>query len=284
VRASNFAPGTTAADIESALQSVATDSNGASGIASCKIMSNNPTVIAEMVFHEKHVAETIISTFNNQKADGRILHVYMHRSGPSTAGTLHRKKSEPTELFAPEPTPIPAAKELIPEENGGVDGGEDVDMTEEAPYADARQSADQDRRERESRRAEPDVQDGRYGFGSRSEHSHTTEPQQTSSQPREDSRGAGITDDRDGRSRRDEARDRRYDNTGYQRGDDAGSYRRDDRYPNFGRGDRPSHYGNGVAGGARGYGQGDRGYGRMYSDDMMRGPRGPRGGGRGGYR
>jgi hypothetical protein len=74
------------------------------------------------------------------------------------------------------------------------------------------------------------------------------------------------------------------DNTGYQRGNDAGSYRRDDRYLNYGRGDRPSHYGNGVTGGARGYSQGDRGYGRMYSDDMMRGPRGLHGGAsRGGY-
>ena len=284
MRASNFAPVTTAADIESALQSVATDSNGASGIASCKIMSNNPTVIAEMVFHEKHVADTIISTFNNQKADGRILHVYMHRSGPSAAGTLHRKKSEPTELFAPAPTPIPIAKDLISEENGGVGGGDDVEMAEESPYADARQSADQNRRERESRRAEPDVQDGRYGFGSGNEHPHTAETQQASSQPREDSRAAGTVGDRDGRSRRDEAQDRRFDNTGYQRGNDAASYRRDDRYLNYGRGDRPSHYGNGVGGGARGYSQGDRGYGRMYSDDMMRGPRGPHGGGRGGYR
>jgi hypothetical protein len=42
-------------------------------------MSNNPTVIAEMVFSERHVAETVISTFNNEKADGRILHVFMAR-------------------------------------------------------------------------------------------------------------------------------------------------------------------------------------------------------------
>jgi hypothetical protein len=240
-------------------------------------MSNNPTVIAEMVFHEKHVAETVISTFNNQKADGRILHVYMHRSGPSATGALHRKKSEPTELFASEPAPAPAAKELITEDNGAVDGEDDIEMAEETPYTDARQSADQERRDRESRRAEPDVQDGRYGFGSRSEHSHTAEPQQTPSQPREESRGNRMVDDRGGRSRRDDGRDRRYDNGGYERRDNAGSYRRGDRYPSYGRGSRPSHYGNGVAGVGRGYGQGDRGYGRMYSDDMMRR------GGRGGY-
>jgi hypothetical protein len=252
-------------------------------MVSCRIMSNNPTVIAEMVFSERHVAETVISTFNNEKADGRILHVFMARSGPSAAGVPHRKKSEPTELFASDPAPAQAPKELMPEENSAMDGG-DVEMVEETPYADARQSADQERRERESRRAEPDVQDGRYGFGGRSEHSNNAETQPPSSQPREEPRGNGIADDRDGRSRRDDGRDRRYDNGGYQRRDDAASYRRDDRYPSYGRGDRPSHYGNGVVGGGRGYGQGDRGYGRMYSDDMVRGPRGPRGGSRGGYR
>ena len=253
-------------------------------MASCRIMSNNPTVIAEMVFHEKHIAETVISTFNNQKADGRILHVFMARSGPAAAGALHRKKSEQTELFMADPAPAPPAKELIPEENGAVDGGDDIEMAEETPYADARQSADQDRRERESRRAEPDVQDGRYGFEGRTDRSNHADTQQSSSQPRDEPRGDGMVDEREGRSRRDDGRDRQYDRGGYQRRYDAGSYRRDDRYPSYGRGDRPSHYGNGVAGGGRGYGQADRGYGRMYSDDMMRGPRGPRGGSRGGYR
>ena len=253
-------------------------------MASCRIMHNNPTVVAEMVFHEKHIAETVISTFNNQKADGRILHVFMARSGPSAAGALHSKKSEPTELFVTDPTPTPATKELLPEETGAVDGGDDIDMVEETPYTDARQSADQDRRERESRHAEPDVQDGRYGFESHNNRSNNADTKQSTSQPRDEPRGNGMVDDRDNSgSRRDDGRDKRYDSGGYQRRDDAGSYRRDDRYPSYGRGGRPSHYGNGVAGG-RGYGSGDRGYGRMYSDDMMRGPRGPRGGSRGGYR
>ena len=57
VEASNFAPGTTAADIESALQSVAVDSNGANGIISCRIVTASPTVIAEMVFTERHIAD-----------------------------------------------------------------------------------------------------------------------------------------------------------------------------------------------------------------------------------
>lgn len=58
---SNFAPGTTAADIESAMVP-----NGGE-MQSCRIISAAPTVMAEMVFAEKHSAESVISTFNNKK-------------------------------------------------------------------------------------------------------------------------------------------------------------------------------------------------------------------------
>ena len=57
----NFAPGTTAADIESAMVPSGGD------MISCRIMSSNPTVMAEMVFAEKYNAETVISKFNNMK-------------------------------------------------------------------------------------------------------------------------------------------------------------------------------------------------------------------------
>ena len=58
---SNFAPGTTAADIESAM----IPSGGE--MQSCRILTASPTVIAEMIFSEKHNAESVISTFNNKK-------------------------------------------------------------------------------------------------------------------------------------------------------------------------------------------------------------------------
>ena len=58
---SNFAPGTTAADIESAMIPTGGE------MLSCRILSASPTVIAEMVFSEKHNAESVISTFNNKK-------------------------------------------------------------------------------------------------------------------------------------------------------------------------------------------------------------------------
>ncbi len=75
---SNFAPGTTAADIESAM----IPSRGE--MESCRIMTSTPTVIAEMVFSEKHNAESVISTFNNKKVRtklGRFYCMLTHISG-----------------------------------------------------------------------------------------------------------------------------------------------------------------------------------------------------------
>lgn len=61
VIASNFAPGTTSADIESAMVPIGGE------MLSCKILTASPTVISEMVFIDKAGAENVISTFNNQK-------------------------------------------------------------------------------------------------------------------------------------------------------------------------------------------------------------------------
>lgn len=58
---SNFAPGTTAEDIESAM----IPSGGE--MESCKIIALSPVVVAEMVFAEKANAENVIATFNNKK-------------------------------------------------------------------------------------------------------------------------------------------------------------------------------------------------------------------------
>ena len=58
---SNFAPGTTAADIESAM----VPEGGQ--IERCRIISATPTVMAEMVFKDKDDADYVISTFNNKK-------------------------------------------------------------------------------------------------------------------------------------------------------------------------------------------------------------------------
>lgn len=65
---SNFAPGTTAADIESAM----IPSGGE--MQSCKIVSYSPFLVAEMVFAERANAENVIATFNNKKV--KILITY----------------------------------------------------------------------------------------------------------------------------------------------------------------------------------------------------------------
>lgn len=61
VMGSNFAPGTTAADIESAMLPV----GGA--MQSCRILTAAPTVMAEMIFTDRENAQFVIDTFNNKK-------------------------------------------------------------------------------------------------------------------------------------------------------------------------------------------------------------------------
>jgi len=60
VMAKNFAPGTTTADIESAMTPIG-------GVAlSCRIITERPSVIAEIVFESKEGADNVVDTFNNQ--------------------------------------------------------------------------------------------------------------------------------------------------------------------------------------------------------------------------
>ncbi|KAI0128790.1 hypothetical protein BJ170DRAFT_579799 [Xylariales sp. AK1849] len=78
VMAQNFAPGTTAADIESAMTPIG------GIISSCRLIKTQPIVIAEVVFESKDGADRAIETFNNQTADGRLLHVYLKPGGGYT--------------------------------------------------------------------------------------------------------------------------------------------------------------------------------------------------------
>jgi hypothetical protein len=60
VMAQNFAPGTTAADIESAMTPVG------GLVMSCRLLKTSPIVIAEIVFESKEGADAVIARFNNQ--------------------------------------------------------------------------------------------------------------------------------------------------------------------------------------------------------------------------
>ncbi|KAK2014720.1 hypothetical protein LZ32DRAFT_186826 [Colletotrichum eremochloae] len=75
VMAQNFAPGTTAADIESAMTPVGGE------MLSCRIIKTSPLIVAEMVFATKEGGDAVIDTFNNQTADGRIIKVYPKPGG-----------------------------------------------------------------------------------------------------------------------------------------------------------------------------------------------------------
>ncbi|KAK4217325.1 hypothetical protein QBC37DRAFT_370030 [Rhypophila decipiens] len=81
VMAQNFAPGTTAADIETAMTPVG-------GIISrCQIVKTHPFVLAEITFESREGAENVIATFNDQTADGYTLKVYPKAAGASPALT-----------------------------------------------------------------------------------------------------------------------------------------------------------------------------------------------------
>ena len=255
---SNFAPGTTAADIESAM----VPSGGE--MQSCRIISSTPTVMAEMVFAEKQNAESVISTFNNKKvwenkqrlprlelisgiqADGRILYVYMKVGGPTPSPAFVPLRKTPTEPKAPR-----------------------VDLTRDpAPsYDTQREQSDRNRK-----RADPEFQDGSYGFDAREDVMDVD-----LDAPRSD---APVTDVPPDASRSDaprldpprsDRRDDRHDNRRDARRDDRRDDRRDTHY------DSPSDYGRG-----RPYTDRDRDHvrpradQRLYSDNMY-----PRARGRG---
>jgi hypothetical protein len=62
VIASNFAPGTTAADIEAVMSPHAGETLG------CRLLTAAPTVMVELQVVTKEGADNVIATFNNQKA------------------------------------------------------------------------------------------------------------------------------------------------------------------------------------------------------------------------
>ncbi|KAL8692454.1 MAG: hypothetical protein Q9218_002522 [Villophora microphyllina] len=136
---SNFSPGTTAADIESAMHPV----GGA--MQDCRIVAKMPTVIAEMVFSEKAGADNVIARFNNKRADGRLLRLHL-KAGSSSPRT---NPSTPNETRTGAPHNAPSEPKAAR-----------VDLTrEENAYDRQREQYDRNRR-----RAEPEFQDGSYGF------------------------------------------------------------------------------------------------------------------------
>ncbi|KAL8917216.1 MAG: hypothetical protein Q9172_005932 [Xanthocarpia lactea] len=85
---SNFAPGTTAADIQVAILSAGGE------VRECRIVSQVPIVTAEMSFVERAQADHVIAAFDNKKADGHLLRVYMKAEDTNTPPEASRKEME----------------------------------------------------------------------------------------------------------------------------------------------------------------------------------------------
>lgn len=70
VVASNFAPGTTAADIGAVMTPIGGE------MSACKLISSYPTVICELLFLDKTGADNVVSLFNGKKVcSGRTWHL-----------------------------------------------------------------------------------------------------------------------------------------------------------------------------------------------------------------
>ncbi|MCJ1448631.1 MAG: hypothetical protein MMC23_009148 [Stictis urceolatum] len=232
----NFAPGTTAADIQSAMESVGGE------MQSCTIVSASPTVTAEMVFPDKANADAVIAAFDNQKADGRILRLFL-KKGPAT------NVSAPARQTAPAKSNPPAYSESSYER--GSDFAPDPKLTS---------------------RAEPEIQDGSFGFNNQNDEMVVdVEPE--------------VKQD----ERHDELRDERRDDRREDRREDRRDHERDARPYYFdSRGDRPSNgnsgsynrdqgrdYPRGPRNDFRGYsGRGNRNDRGLYSDGLYPQPRG----------
>ncbi|KAF2632457.1 hypothetical protein BU25DRAFT_406983 [Macroventuria anomochaeta] len=105
VIASNFAPGTTASDIEAVMAPHGGETAG------CRMLTSSPTVMVELTFATREGAENVIATFNNQKADGRTLYVYLKETTTSNA------------LAHSRPPPARATQALDDMEEDGTRGG-----------------------------------------------------------------------------------------------------------------------------------------------------------------
>ena len=88
---SNFAPGTTSADIQSTMEIVAGE------MVSCAIITSYPTVMAEMVFQDRTCADKVVTTFNNQKVGAigpcRVLLTCYRGGWPSSTRLLEERST-----------------------------------------------------------------------------------------------------------------------------------------------------------------------------------------------
>ncbi|KAI5199181.1 hypothetical protein AUEXF2481DRAFT_7255 [Aureobasidium subglaciale EXF-2481] len=194
VVASNFAPGTTAADIESVMAPVGGD------MSACKLVSSSPTVIAEMLFVDKAGADNVINMFNGKKADGRILYVYLKEGGPSQSiRPATPRIASPVIMTQPEPVQGQGTEDVMEVEQAFPTEPSPL-PTQEPPTQpaynnsrsrDGRASYREDYDRGGNRHAESNYQDGRYGFNEQ----RYNEPRYDDRRPRYRDEGRMYSDD-----------------------------------------------------------------------------------------
>lgn len=153
VMAKNFAQGTTAADIESAMVPVG-------GIVlSCRLIAERPNVIAEIIFETKEGADNVVDTFNNQNADGNLLHVYQKTGAVAIPPKLLSARSAPVPTAPRSVTPLGPRADIVTDRS---------DSRSDARYAGSDRYAPLDRSQDRGRDNDRDeIMDGSYGFEDR---------------------------------------------------------------------------------------------------------------------
>lgn len=111
---------------------------------SCRLITSNTTVIAELVFTKRESAEEIIRKYNNQRADGKLLHVYLQNRPPNFGVSNN-------------PTPAPKTThtvdvEAMDLENKGYEEPENQQKTSAFRYSPPRRP----------RGSQPIIQNGNY--------------------------------------------------------------------------------------------------------------------------
>ncbi|KAK0099994.1 hypothetical protein ONS95_013188 [Cadophora gregata] len=173
----NLALGTTVADIESAMTPVG------GTVLNCRIISEKPKVIAELVFETKEGADNVVDTFNNQNADGHLLQVY-HKSGPL-----------PTTMKQLAPA-SPAPRSNTPQ-GPRADRNTDRSGDTRSGYSDDRYAPRERSRERRRDFGREDVMDGSYGFNDDRMETDEEEGKGLYSDNLLSSRGRAFTNNRD---------------------------------------------------------------------------------------
>jgi hypothetical protein len=120
-----------------------------------------------MTFADKNDAEKVVATFNNQKV--------RHQSGTFFASLLTRTLKADGRILDIRMKPAAVVQTSTPfNPPTGPRDATSLQRTTQSSFNNMRELADRERRE--NRRAEPQIQDGRYGFGDELERRQDDKP------------------------------------------------------------------------------------------------------------